>query len=160
MFFHKVLERCSQKSLNNCSKMDTMETNKSENWKCEKYSYLNRRRQSFVNIFWGIASCHYQIVSAFCFTIQHSSGVDCSIWKDFKVIIVACGYCVVDATIFTCWMRNLENVFKLFWQKWSSKITLKLEKPNQLRFDVEKVTRKSSNHAWLSKLRIRIVQIN
>jgi hypothetical protein len=88
-----------------------METNKiCGNGKCEKYSHLHRRRQSFVNIFGGIARCHHQIISAFGFTIQHSSGVDGAIWYDFKVVFVACGYAVFDATVIACEKEGKKNV--------------------------------------------------
>lgn len=78
-----------------------------KNWKCERFAaYLNRRRKPFVNIFGTIACCNHQIVSTFGFTIQHSFGVNRSIRDNLEMIVVTCGYGVLNATVIACKKRK------------------------------------------------------
>lgn len=65
-------------------------------------SYLDGWREPFVNIFGTIAGCNHQIVSAFGFTIQHSFGVDGPVRNNLELVVVACGYAVLNATVIAC----------------------------------------------------------
>lgn len=96
-----------------------METNKS--WKTESVkisSHLNRWRKSFVNVSGIVASCHHQIIRAFCLSIEQSIRVDSSIWDDLKIVIViAWSDAVFNSTIVTCWEIR-KKILKLVQNSW------------------------------------------
>lgn len=110
--------RCSRKLII-VSRWSRRQTNGNRKCKELKLIYLHGRRESFVNIFGAIAGCNHQVVRAFGFTVQHSLGVNCSVWDDLEVVVITCGYAVLDATVIACekkWKETEKSLEKTFLQ--------------------------------------------